>query len=236
MSLNTVDLDDIQKKLHEKLRESGWADKLKTFTLSSDFRDILEILLQRSRDGKRFTPTMKQVFRAFEECPYKDLRVVIIGQDPYPHINVADGIAFSCSNTDKVQPSLRYIFKALETTVYKDGYTWDPDLTHWANQGVLLLNCAFTTDVGVVGQHYMMWRPFLAFLLDMLWSQSGMIYVFMGKKAQDYMDSVPENNYKFAVSHPASAAYNKAEHWECDDVFNEINKILQENNGEIINW
>src|SRR5258706_195255 len=115
---------------------------MKTFLMSSDMDKILSELLTESQSGKRFTPPLKQVFRAFEECPYNDLKVIMLGQDPYPYTGICDGLAFSCSNTGKVMPSLRYIFKELEETVYPEGYKWDPDLKRWSNQGILLINTA----------------------------------------------------------------------------------------------
>ena len=79
--MSGVNLEDVQQKLYEKLVPSGWGNKLKTFILSDDFRSILETLLQESQAGNRFTPVIKQLFRAFEECPYDDLKVVVINQD-----------------------------------------------------------------------------------------------------------------------------------------------------------
>lgn len=79
--LNGVDLDQVKLKIYEKLKPSGWGDKLKTFIMSDDFSTILKYLLKDAREGKRFTPQLKQVFRAFEECPYDKLKVVMMGQD-----------------------------------------------------------------------------------------------------------------------------------------------------------
>lgn len=236
--LNTVDLEDTKQKLYERLRPSGWGDKLKTFIMSDDFDKILKKLLSEARDGQRFTPVLKQVFRAFEECPYKDLKVVMIGQDPYPYQGVADGIAFSCSNTGKVEASLKYMFKEIEDTVYPmEGYTWDPDLKRWSNQGILILNTALTTTIGKVGQHYTLWQPFLAFLFDILMYQNpGLIYVFMGKKAQEWAESIPENNYKVFTSHPASAAHNNEERWDSGDMFNKVSKLVYDNYKEQLKW
>lgn len=235
--LNQVNLSEVKDKLYEKLKPSGWGDKLKTFIVSDDFDKILKFLLAEAQAGKRFTPVLKQVFRAFEECPYKDVQVVMIGQDPYPHINVADGIAFSCSNLGVVQPSLKFMFKELEDTVYPNGYVWDPNLARWSNQGVLLLNTALTTTIDKVGQHYAMWQPFMAFLFDLLSHQyPNMIYVFMGKKAQEYMDMVPDSSIKILTSHPASAAYQQAERWNSGDMFNKVNQALKEQNLKTINW
>jgi len=96
-TLNNVDLKEVQMKLYERLKPSGWGQQLKGFLLSDDFYSLLNKLLDQANDQKRFTPTMKQVFRAFEECPYDKLKVIIVTQDPYPYAGVADGIAFSCS-------------------------------------------------------------------------------------------------------------------------------------------
>jgi uracil-DNA glycosylase len=224
--VNTVNLEEIKQKLYEKLKPSGWADKLKTFILSSDFDKILKALLKDAQEGKRFTPQLKQVFRAFEECPYNELKVILMGQDPYPHLGIADGIAFSCSNTKNVEASLKYMFKELESTVYPNGYTWDPDLKRWSNQGILMLNSALTTTISKVGQHYSIWQPFIAFLMDQLMCYNpGLIYVFMGKKAQEWSESVSDNNYKLFCSHPASAAHNALEKWDSGDIFNKTSDL-----------
>lgn len=232
-----MDLDEIQQKLYEKLKPSGWADKLKVFLLSSDFKQILEQLLSEARKGKRFTPPLKHVFRAFEECPYNDLKVIIQGQDPYPRQDVADGIAFSCSLRGEPEASLKYVFKELETTVYKNGYTWDPDLKRWSNQGILMLNTALTTEIGQVGSHYHIWQPFLAYLYDILtFTNSGLVYVFLGKKAKEWASSVPDNNFKFFASHPASAAHNHADKWDSEDLFNKVSQTVKKQFGQDIVW
>lgn len=237
-SVNTVNLEEIKYKLYEKLKPSGWGLKLRAFILSSDFDKILKTLLKDAQEGKRFTPQIKQIFRAFEECPYDNLKVVIIGQDPYPQIGIADGIAFSCSNTKNIEASLRYMFKEIEDTIPNpDGYTWDPDLRRWSNQGVLLLNSAFTTTVGKIGQHYNIWQPFMAHVLDQLMCyNTGLIYVFMGKKAQEWSESVSENNYKLMCSHPASAFHNSLDRWDSGDIFNKISDLSYKQFKEKIIW
>lgn len=232
--MQTVDLDDIKVKLIEKLKLSGWAVKLKGFVHSSDFDKILQALYDERTAGKRFTPPLKQVFRAFIECPLDKLKVVIIGQDPYPHLGVADGIAFSCGNTQKAQPSLQNMFDAINKTVYPDApfeLEHEPDLTRWANQGVLLLNRALTTQVDKVGAHYDIWHDFLMYVIDMLsLTNSGLIFVLLGQKAQELEGSISNAHYILKASHPASAAYSGGE-WDCKDVFNECNRIIKANNG-----
>ena len=237
--LQTVDLAEIKCKLIEKLKQSGWSAKLKGFVQSSDFDKILQKLYDLREADKRFTPPLKHVFRAFEECPVDKLRVIIIGQDPYPQLGVADGLAFSCGNTDKPQPSLRNMFEAIEQTVYQEFPTYqDPNLTRWANQGVLLINKALTCEVDKVGSHYDVWNEFLMYVLDILnFTDSGLIFVLLGKPAQELESLIGPNHYIIKASHPASAAYTKTV-WDCNDLFNKVNEIITKCNGPqfTISW
>ena len=233
--MEEVNLQEVKDKLYEKLKENGWGLQLINFIMASDFDDILSFLLREAQDGKRFTPKIKHLFKAFEVCPFDKVNVVIIGQDPYPQINVADGIAFSCSNFGKVEKSLDYMFKSIGKTT--GSINNDPDLSRWADQGVLLLNSALTTTIGKPGTHQLLWKPFMAYVLDYLvWNRPNLIYVFMGKKAQDFADLIPDNNYKIMVSHPASAAYNEQSEWDCEDMWNKINKYLEQNEKPRISW
>jgi len=238
LSMTTIDLEEIKIKLYQKLKPSGWADVLKTFILSDDFDKILQELLRQSQDGKRFTPMVKYLFRAFEECPYNETKVIILGQDPYPLPNVADGIAFSCSNDNYIQQSLKYIHGEIENTVYPNQeYNRITDLKAWSNQGVLLINTAFTTTVNKVGSHYKIWEPFMSFLLDVIqYDKPDLVYAFLGKKAQEWSISIPETNHKFLRTHPASAAHNKQDYWHSDDLFNKINACLIRQGKEPIIW
>ena len=239
-------ITDIQNKLYERLQDSGWGNKLKMFLLSKDFENILHTLYNDSQEGKRFTPVIKDLFRAFEECPYDKLKVVVIGQDPYPQAGVADGISFSCGHTKKEQPSLRHIFNEIERTVYSPKFPpgdndperdqYNPDLTRWSNQGILMLNTAMTCEVGNIGSHIDLWKPFTTYLLDYLASyNTGLLYVFLGKKSQVWHKMIPTNNYKFFATHPAAAAYNGGT-WNSGDLFNQINKVLDKQYGEQIIW
>ena len=235
----TINLVEIKEKLIEKLKPSGWANKLKGFIQSSDFDKILETLYNEREDGKRFTPPLKDVFRAFEQCPETDLKIVFIGQDPYPQLGVADGMAFSCGVTMKPQPSLRNMFEAIEETVYQGFPTYqDPNLTRWANQGVLLLNTALTCQVDKIGSHYSIWNEFVMYVFDMLnFTNSGLIFVLLGAKAQELESIIGPNHYILKASHPASAAYTKTT-WDCKNIFLRANEIIEANNGKIhtINW
>jgi len=233
--------DQIVDKLQEMLRPSGWHNLLKGFLVSEDFEKIILTLETLVKEDKRFTPPLKQVFRAFQECPLENLKVVIIGQDPYPQLGVADGIAFSCGNTMKMEASLRYIHKAVIDTVYHgqlDIKELSPDLTRWANQGVLLMNTSLTTEIGKIGKHLELWKSFTAYVIDMINTQKkDIVWVFLGKKAQEYSDLVDDHRHrKLYASHPASAAYQREQSWNCNDIFNEVNKNLVELQYPPVKW
>ena len=222
----SIDIDEIKDKLYAKLEKSGWNTKLRGFIYSTEFELIIKKLIKQTQDGKRFTPAIKNWFRAFEECPVSELKVVIVGQDPYPTLGVADGIAFSCGKSQKEQPSLRFILDEVQK-LYPDGYERPLDLVKWSNQGVLMLNTALTTEVGKIGQHYDIWTPFVAYLFDYLKNfHPGLVYVYMGKKSQEWADMCGENCTKFMVSHPASAAYNGSK-WDSKGVFGEVRDTVQ---------
>lgn len=231
-------IDEYKQKIFEKLEPSGWGKVFKSYIFSSEFTEILNTLYTMSVQEKRFTPALKDAFRSFEECPYDELKLVIVGQDPYPHLGQADGIAFSCSKTGKLQPSLRYIFDEINRTIYADNQLCtDVDLKRWSNQGILLLNTALTTEIGKIGQHYHVWQGFTSYLFDYLnHNNKELVYIYMGKKAQEWADYVSDDNHKIFTSHPASAAYNKQKQWNSDNAFLKAQHLVAESTGYIINW
>jgi uracil-DNA glycosylase len=244
LTLNSPEIitkrDELVTKLHDKLRPSGWYTMTSNLLNDNIFKNIIDNLVLFSHEGKRFTPPLKYLTRSFEECSYKDLRVVFVGQDPYPQIGVADGISFSCSlkPDNKMEASLRYIAEAVNRTVYNDPeQEFSNDLKRWSNQGVLMLNTAFTTEVGQIGKHMELWKPFTVNLIEIINQRNtGLIWVFLGKQAQQYAEHVSDLHYKIFASHPASAAYAKQKQWDCNDLFNQVNQILQDNHGEKITW
>jgi uracil-DNA glycosylase len=233
MTDTQINLEEIKEKLIKKFEGTGWDIKLRSFIKSEDFSKIINSLYNEREDGKRFTPPLKYVFRAFEECPLDKLKVVIVGQDVYPHLGVADGIAFSCSLTGKAQPSLKNILKEVNKTVYKDEIiSEDVDLKRWANQGVLMLNTALTCQIDKVGSHYDIWKDFVAYVIDMLnLTNSGIIFILLGAKAQELESLIGDNHYVLKATHPASAVYTGGT-WDCNDVFNKANDIIEKSNGK----
>lgn len=233
-----INIPDIQDKMYQKLTETGWQEPLRWFLKGSDFEDILHKLVDDVQEGHRFTPKVGDIFNAFIMCPLDTVRVVIIGQDPYPQLGVADGIAFSCSNSKYPEASLRYILNEINETIYSGKLiSTDINLARWAQQGVLLLNTALTTRIGKPGTHKEIWKPFTSHVLDFLhWNNPGLIYVLLGKEAQSWESVIGDNNYILKASHPASAAYSKSKDWQSNDVFNEVNKLLGKQELPEIVW
>jgi uracil-DNA glycosylase len=232
---NIMNIEEYKQKIFNKLEPSGWGKVLKSFIFSSDFDKILMTLYESSNNGIRFTPTVKDLFRTFEECPFDELKVVIVGQDPYPQLGVADGIAFSCSKSQREQPSLKYILDEVEK-MYPMGYERPLDLSKWTRQGIILLNTALTTEVGKIGKHYDLWKTFIAYLFDYLnHNVPGIVYIYMGNKAKEWADFVDNTDYKFYLTHPASAAYNGSV-WNSKNTFTEVTQIIEKNFGTKIIW
>ena len=232
---------DYTLKLYKTLKSSGWDNILKGFILSEDFLTIVKTLETFVKDKRHFSPTFKQLFRAFQECPYNKTNVIIIGQNPNSILGWADGLAFSCGNIKKQDANLRYIFNAINSTVYnneKDITEFNPDLKNWANQGILLLNLALTTEINKQS-HIELWKPFIIYLLDMLnYSNSNYIWVLIGEKAQQYENLIDNhsNSVILKTSHPAEAEYKKLKEWDCNNIFNNINKSLEKQKLSLINW
>ena len=127
-----------------------WEVLLKAEFEKPYFKDLSEKVRAEYLKGPVF-PHPSKVFRAFELVAPQDVRVVILGQDPYHTPGVADGLAFSTPSENRVPPSLQNIFKELRAEGFetKD----DPDLTRWAQQGVLLLNASLSVKSGVANSH-----------------------------------------------------------------------------------
>lgn len=230
-------IQQTREKLIQRLELSGWSEKLRLFLQGSEFTEMLEKLLVLSQQGKHFTPGLKTVFRAFECCPFDQTKVIILGQDPYPFAGVADGLAFSCSATGKIQPSLRYMLEGINREIYQDEHReQDPDLKRWADQGVLLLNSALTCELGKPGTHQEIWRDFIIYVIDKLCTERhDLVFVLMGKQAQTFVHHI-RNAQVFQVTHPASAAYAKAKQWVGAEVFKQVNETLTEHQLTPVTW
>ena len=213
-----MEIKEIQEKFCDMLVPSGWEPQLWNLIHSPQFTRPIKELMQDVDAGKKFTPTFKNIFKAYQSCDYDDLKVVIVGQDPYPQADVADGIAFSCSNTNKEQPSLRYIFDELQTQ-YPDAAR-DCDLSRWSKQGVLMLNTALTCEVDNIGAHVKTWKGWTECIFSHVLTDYPKVidFVFMGAKAKPFAKMISNDHKKHFVVHPAAAAYRGGK-WDSDNLF-----------------
>jgi uracil-DNA glycosylase len=214
-----------------------WYSKLEPFLRTEEFLNIGKtIALKRQRLD--IFPLREEVFRAFQKTPLKDVKCVILGQDPYPnlykHEPVACGLSFCPRNSNYLPPSLRIIKEKINTSYESEE---DIDIVSWAEQGVLMLNTALTVEHGRAGSHSKLWEPFTQEVFKVLnESSTGVIYLLWGKEAQVYEQFIGPNNYVLKAAHPVSAVY-RGNVWDCNH-FIETNEILNKNFGKEaeINW
>jgi len=232
MNTTIPNIEEIKLKFIELLNESGWSSQLRAFLHSQEFTNIIEKLWLLKTDDRRFTPPLKTVFKAFQDCKFDDVKVVILGQDPYSQLGVANGVAFCCELPGKVQPSLRYILKAVNRTVYlrDEKEELNPSLKHWTEQGILLLNTSLTCEIDKPASHYEIWNDFITYVIDVLNTRKEkLVFLLLGKRAQEFEDLIDtEKHYVVKASHPASAAYANERMWNNNDCFNKINELLTE--------
>lgn len=235
MQNQTINTKKLADDFSKKAAELDWVF-LNYFFNQIEFQAIIADLIYEYEKGYKFTPKFKDIFNAFLLCPAKDIKVIFIGQDPYPQEGVADGISFSCSKTGKEQPSLRHIFNAIESELYPQGtYIRDTDLSRWSKQGVIMMNTALTCRVGEIGSHYHIWKDFTKSFLEYINKKhKDAIIVLLGKKAEEWHPYV-KNLHVIKVSHPASAAYSGGK-WDSRNLFSKVNLKLKELGKVAINW
>ena len=131
--------------------EESWYNELKEIFLESFFFKLTK-KVKREYSISTVYPKGSKIFRAFNLCSFKNLKVVILGQDPYHGINQANGLCFSVNENVIFPPSLKNIFKELKNN-YPDYSYKNGDLSHWSRQGVLLLNSILTVRKGIPSSH-----------------------------------------------------------------------------------
>lgn len=202
-----------------------------------DKRELESVLSKLGPEYKRkpICPAQSNVFKAFEVCPYDKLKVVMLGQDPYPQKGVATGILFGNkegTRDEDLSPSLQIIKEAaINFEIPHNCIIFDPTLESWAKQGILMINSALTVEMNKIGSHVMLWRPFIASLLKKLSeNETGIIYVLFGKQAQTFK---PYINKKFnTVLEENYPAYEAMPH----TVFEQISKLTKGMYGMPITW
>ena len=207
-----------------------------------DKRELESVLSKLGPEYKRkpICPAQSNVFKAFEVCPYDELKVVMLGQDPFPQKGVATGILFGNkegTRDEDLSPSLQIVKEAaINFEIPHNCIIFDPTLESWAKQGILMINSALTVEMNKVGSHVMLWRPFIASLLKNLSeNETGIIYVLFGKQAQTFKPYINKQfNTVLEEDHPAYfARTGKA---MPHTVFEQISKLTKEMYGMPITW
>lgn len=189
---------------------------------------------------KPVCPNQPDVFRAFKLCPLKDLKVVMLGYDPYPQKGVATGILFGNKadiSEEDLSPSLKVVKEAaINFEVPHYCINFDNTLESWAKQGILMINSALTVEMNRVGSHVMIWRPFIAKLLKNLSDANiACIYVLFGRQAQTFKPYINSRfNHIIEIEHPAYYArtHTKMSH----ELFVDISKRVEEIYKVPIKW
>ena len=193
---------------------------------------------------KPICPVQPDVFKAFEFCPLKDLKVVMLGMDPYPDKYMgkprATGILFGNRkevDEDNLSPSLNVVKEAvINFEVPHYCITFDQTLESWAKQGILMINSALTVEMNRIGSHVMLWRPFIAKLLKNLSEyDTAIIYVLFGRQAQTFKPYINSRfNHIIEIEHPAYFARSgtKMPYQLFIDISNKVKRIY----GVPIKW
>ncbi len=146
----------MQKDLLDIKIEKSWKKQLDLEFSSSWFVELAAFIKTQQDSGKNIYPDTKHIFKAFDATPFNQVKVVVLGQDPYHGPGQAAGLCFSVPAQVKNPPSLVNIFKEIESETGQASVakvTYDGDLTCWAEQGVLLLNSSLTVEHGKAGSH-----------------------------------------------------------------------------------
>lgn len=207
-----------------------------------DKRELESVLSKLGPEYKRkpICPIQSNVFKAFEVCPYDKLKVVMLGQDPYPQKGVATGILFGNkegTRDEDLSPSLQIVKEAaINFEIPHNCIIFDPTLESWAKQGILMINSALTVEMNKIGSHVMLWRPFIASLLKKLSeNETGIIYVLFGKQAQTFKPYINKQfNTVLEENHPAYFA--RTGEAMPHTVFEQISKLTKGMYGMPITW
>lgn len=215
--------------------EPHWKILLKDEFEKTYFKELTKKVRSEYLAGAVY-PAPKYVFRAFEYCEPKDIKVVILGQDPYHTPGVAHGLSFSTESNNQIPPSLLNIFKEIELE-YGSPTNKDPDLTRWAKQGVLLLNASLTVKAGQANSHADYgWHYFTdAVIRTLSETQEHIVFMlwgaFAGKKEAE-ID--PKMHRILKAPHPSPLSAHRG-FLGCNH-FKLANEYLKENGRNEIRW
>ena len=205
----------------------NWKMVLKDEFEKTYFQEIISFLDHQKKLGKTIFPEESLIFNAFNQTSFEDIHVVILGQDPYHAVNQAHGLSFSVPDGIKLPPSLKNIFKELESDIGKE-IPKSGNLIHWAKQGILLLNASLTVEENKPMSHSKIgWNLFTdAVIKKISQEKTNVIFILWGKFAQEKEKLIdPEKHFILKAAHPSPlSAYNGF--WGCRH-FSKTNELLK---------
>lgn len=215
--------------------EPTWKAALQEEFKKSYFKDLTQKVREAYLSGPVFPPP-KQVFNAFNLCPFDEVKVVIIGQDPYHGRGQAHGLCFSVQDGVIVPPSLKNIYKEIKSDIGKD-IPLSGNLERWAKQGVLLLNATLTVFESQAGSHQGWgWEEFTdAAIKKVSEEKKGVVFMLWGRFAQNKSVLIDESKHLILKApHPSPLSAHNG--WFGSKHFSQANEYLKKNGKEEIDW
>ncbi len=199
------------------------------------YQQLLADLEERQSQGETIYPRSEHIFAALNACPPDQVSVVLLGQDPYHRPGQAMGLSFSVPRGVKIPPSLRRIYQELQHDLDLDA-PGHGDLSHWADQGVLLLNSVLTVTQGAPSSHKRLgWSRFTDHIIERLSQErEHLVYLLWGNFAQAKRSLIDEKKHLILCSaHPSPLAGKAFFH---NHHFSQTNDYLQRYHKRAIDW
>lgn len=204
--------------------------------LNKDYYINLMSFVKEEYSNKTIFPEKELVFNAFDKCDFDDIKVVILGQDPYHTPGAAHGLAFSVPDGEKIPPSLRNIFKEINEDLNKEIPT-SGNLEDWAKQGVFMINATLTVEAHKAGSHQKKgWEQFTdAVIKKIADERENIVFLLWGSYAQKKANLIDENKHCILKSvHPSPLSAYRG-FFGCKH-FSKTNEYLESKNIKSINW
>lgn len=217
------------------------------------FQELTDFVKDEYLNGGAIYPKPKDMFRAFDMCPFDKVKVVILGQDPYHGVGQANGLCFAVNPEVEAPPSLKNIFKEIETDLGTvehpyaiqrkesgtgtNNYDLDGDLTRWAKQGVLLLNATLTVRASQPGSHQKKgWEEFTDAVIKALSDQrEHIVFMLWGNYARNKGAHIDRTKHLvLECAHPSPFSVHNG-FFGCKH-FSKANKYLQDYGLGEIDW
>ena len=216
--------------------EPSWKAALTEEFAKPYFSELTDFVREAYQTALVYPPA-PLIFNALDSCPLSQIRVVILGQDPYHGIGQAHGLSFSVPEGVAHPPSLINIFKELESDIGKV-YPNSGSLTSWASQGVLLLNATLTVEVGRAGSHQNKgWEQFTDAVIDVISTQCDhIVFLLWGNYAKQKGKRIDRDKHLVLSSgHPSPLSANRGL-WFGNRHFSQANTYLISKGRTPIHW